>query len=328
MSKFNEKASTHQKEEMLCGAEGYKMSPELELYSIICTSLLTPQYYVPNTNDQLNRIKNAMKNVDPTFVAQLAVYAREKMNLRTIPLVLDVELAKIHNGDNLVRRLTKRVVNRADEITELVAYYKKSNSRKIPAKHMKMKGSHVVEKSVYKLSNQLKKGLSDIFESGKFDEYNYAKYNRKTDVQLRDVLFLTHPKPKTDNQKELFSKIANNNLSTPYTWETQLSEAGQSDRSKKAVWEKLILSGKIGYMALLRNLANFLREDVSEALMEKVCRRLEDGKEVAKSKQFPFRFLSVYRRLVGDPTGRFSWGSSQTEFNLKQTSCAESTSCS
>jgi hypothetical protein len=52
------------------------------------------------------------------------------MNLRSVPLVLATELSKVHSGDSLVSRLTSRIIQRADEITELLAYYQQSNGRK------------------------------------------------------------------------------------------------------------------------------------------------------------------------------------------------------
>ena len=303
MARFN-KAAT-QKEEMLSGGQGFKMTPEMELYACTCASILTPQFYTPNTNNQINKIKTLIRKCDPVFVAQLAVYARTRMNLRTIPMVLTVELAKCHKGDNLLRRLAGKVISRADEITELLSYYVKANS--LEPKFVESKGGHNVEKKVYKLSNQLRKGIADSFF--KFDEYQFAKYNRAGEIKLRDALFLTHPKPRTEAQKLLFEKIAQDNLSTPYTWETQLSKAGQEGGDKKSVWTELIMSGKIGYMAMIRNLRNFLEAGVEEIVLNKVADRIANPDEVRKSKQFPFRFLSAYRSIGGGPSGRYRyWG--------------------
>lgn len=304
----NSRNSGNQTENSLAGDVAFEMSPELALYAMVCTSALQPTYYIPNTNDQLNRIKARLREVDPVFAAQLAVYAREKMYLRTIPLVLTAELAKIHNGDSLLRRLTRRVVQRADEITELVAYYCKANGLRPKLKKATNSG-HMVEKKIYKLSNQVRKGLADAF--GKFDEYQFAKYNRPTEIKLRDVLFLTHPKPQNEQQRVLYEKIANDTLSVPVTWETQLSKAGQEGLSKKKVWEGLILSDKMGYMAMLRNLRNFLKEDISPAALDKALNRLSDPAQVRRSKQLPFRFLSAYRMLAGGPISRYDnvWNS-------------------
>ena len=111
MARFNVKASKKYLDKNHEGATSYKLTPEMELYSMVCASALQPSFYVPNTNDQLNKIKSALRKVEPEFAAKLAVYAREKMYLRTIPLVLTVELTKLYKGqDDLIRRLTRRVV--------------------------------------------------------------------------------------------------------------------------------------------------------------------------------------------------------------------------
>lgn len=224
------------------------------------------------------------------FVGKLAVYARTKMYLRSVPLVLVTELAKLHSGDDLVARVTEGVVNRADEITELLACYELLNERS---------GT----KKLNRLSKQMQKGLSASFN--RFDEYQFAKYNRDGNIRLRDALFLVHPKAKDNAQQELFNKIVNRTLQTPYTWEAELSALGQlnydSDEAKARAfcvkWEELIDSGKLGYMALLRNLRNIQEAGVSYSHFQKVCVRLSDADEVAKAKQFPFRYLAAYREL-------------------------------
>jgi hypothetical protein len=65
----------------------------------------------------------------------------------------------------------------------------------------------------------------------------------------------------------------------------------------------MIASGKIGYMAMLRNLRNILEADVSFYSIEKVCAYLSNAENVAKSKQLPFRFLAAYRELKSVNSG-------------------------
>ncbi|PSL33366.1 TROVE domain-containing protein [Chitinophaga ginsengisoli] len=271
------------------GTKAYKLTPAMELYSAVVTASLQDQFY-EKTTDKLERLRSLIAKNDPGFVARLAVYTREKMYLRSVPLVLAVELARTHKGDNLVSRMTGRIVQRADEITELLAYYALANNRK-------------EVKQLNNLSKQLQKGLAISFN--KFDEYQFAKYNRKAAVTLRDALFVVHPKAKDESQQALFNKIVQDDLQTPYTWETELSAAGQvtydSDKKKamafKKVWEELIDSNKLGYMATLRNLRNMLDYDVSTEHLQKVCATLSDREAVLKSKQLPFRYLSAYREL-------------------------------
>lgn len=280
------------------GEKAFVLTPQLELYTAVTTAGLSEQFY-EKVDHKLQRIVELIEKNDPEFVAKLAVYVREQMYLRSIPMVLVVELAKVHKGDDLVSRLTKRIVQRADEITELLAYYSLANKRN---------GT----KQLNALSKQLQKGLAIAFN--KFDEYQFAKYNRDAQVKLRDALFLVHPKAKDEAQQVLFNKIATDELQTPYTWEVELSKLGQqkydSVEIKKAAlrtkWEELIFSSKLGYMALLRNLRNILEAEVSKEALNKVCKYVGEANAVARSKQLPFRFLSAYRELKVLKNGRVS----------------------
>ncbi|MDR1557339.1 MAG: TROVE domain-containing protein [Tannerellaceae bacterium] len=271
------------------GEESYRLSPEWQLYTAAVTSSLTDKFY-EKAGTRVETLRKLIAQCDPVFVAQLAVYARQKMNMRSIPLVLAVELAKVHKGDATVSKMVSGIVQRADEITELLAYYQLANERKDT-------------KKLNRLSKQLQTGLQNTFN--RFDEYQFAKYNRDAEVKLRDALFLVHPKAKDESQQELFNKIVNNGLETPYTWETELSALGQtkfvSDKEKEMAfrmkWEELIDSRKVGYMALMRNLRNILESGVSQQHIMKVCEALSNAEAVRRSKQLPFRFLAAYREI-------------------------------
>ena len=162
------------------------------------------------------------------------------------------------------------------------------------------------------MSKQLQKGLSVAFN--KFDEYQFAKYNRDVAVKLKDALFLIHPKAKDEAQQVLFDKIVKDDLQTPYTWETELSALGQQtfedatakEKAVKTKWEELIFSNKIGYMALLRNLRNIVEAEVSNEALHKAISYISSEDAVAKSKQLPFRFLSAYREVKGLHNGSVS----------------------
>jgi len=272
------------------GAKAFVMSAEMELYTAVVTWSLNDSFYEKN-EERLTRLRGLIAKCNPVFVGKLAIYARTKMYMRSVPLVLVTELAKLHSGDDLVARVTDGVIGRADEITELLACYETLNKR-------------TGTKKLNRLSKQMQKGLSTAFN--RFDEYQFGKYNRDGAIKLRDALFLVHPKAKDELQQVLFNKIVNGDLQTPYTWETELSALGQlnfdSEEAKviafRAKWEELINSGKLGYMALLRNLRNIQEAGVSYAHFEKVCARLADADEVAKAKQFPFRYLAAYRELI------------------------------
>jgi 60 kDa SS-A/Ro ribonucleoprotein len=297
--KFNFKFGNKVKETVNYeGAKAFILTPQLELYTVVATAGLSDQFY-EKAADKIQRIRELIAKNDAAFVAKLAIYAREQMYLRSIPLVLAVELAKQQSGNDVVGKLTNRVVQRADEITELLAYYAIANER-----------TNV--KKLNKLSKQLQKGLAAAFN--KFDEYRFAKYNRDAAVKLKDALFLVHPKAKDEAQQVLFDKIVKDELQVPYTWETELSALGQlkydtaglKQAAVKAKWEELIFSNKIGYMATMRNLRNILEAEVSKEALNKVCEYIANEKAVANSKQLPFRFLAAYRELKDVKNGRTS----------------------
>ena len=272
------------------GATAYRMSAEMELYTAVVTTMLSDLNY-EKADERVKRIAELVAKVDPVFVAQLAVYARTQMYMRSVPMLLLVELARVHKGDNLVARAIAKTISRADEISELLACYQLRN----PQQGIK---------KLAKLSHQVQAGLQEAFNN--FDEYQFAKYDRSSQVvRLRDALFLVHPKAKDAEQQTIFDKIASQTLDTPYTWETELSALGQqqfeSEDAKKAAiaakWEELIASGKLGYMAMLRNLRNIALSGASLQHINAVCARIKDQKAVLNSKQLPFRFLSAFREM-------------------------------
>ena len=110
------------------GAKAYAMSPEMELYTTVVTWSLNDSFYEKN-EERLTRLRSVIANCNPVFVGKLAVYARTKMHMRSVPLVLVTELANLHSGDSLVARVTDGVIGRADEITELLACYELLNKR-------------------------------------------------------------------------------------------------------------------------------------------------------------------------------------------------------
>lgn len=286
--KFNWNIQWTKKTENLAGGEAYGLNAETELYAAVVTAGLSDTFY-ETTDTRLQRIRTLLARTSPQFAAKLAIYTRSQMHLRSVPLVLAVELARRQSGSDVVRKTVRGVVQRADEITELLAYYQMANNRQ-------------GVKKLNRLSKQVQKGLADAFNQ--FDEYQFAKYNRGGNVRLRDALFLVHPKPANELQEQVFKRIANNSLTTPYTWETELTALGQQKLTRgerataiKALWEQLIDSGKLGYMALLRNLRNIMLAEVSANHIDKVCRLLADPVAVAKAKQLPFRYLSAWREV-------------------------------
>lgn len=268
MSKFNTTPSirTVNKE----GHAAYRMRDKEKLVTQVLTSFFNEaKFYGDNSAEMQETIKSVIKQ-DPQFVANLAVFARREFNMRSVAHVLTAYLAHEVEGKPYVRQTVKAVSLRGDDVTEIMAFYLSTFGKPVP--------------------NSLKKGISDVLVG--FDEYTMAKYKGDSkSVKMRDLLCLCRPTPKTSAQSEMWQRCLENKLETPYTWETELSEKGNN----KETWEALIDSGKVGYMALLRNLRNIITASPSN--LEKILKYIENPEAVRKSRQLPFRFLSAYREL-------------------------------
>lgn len=282
MGKLNKKQTVNEKilsrPDVTLNKEGgiaFRPDAKVELVLRVVNSLVSEKGFYASGEELDSELRNAIGSVaqtDPVFILKLALYARKQMYLRTVPMVLMGEYAM--QGIKTVpdsRKYVSSTISRADELTELAAYYFAMN--KNPA----LKG---------KLPHVLKHGIADAFT--KFDEYQFAKYNRDGELTIRDVMFLTHPKPKDEKQAAVFKAIADQTLKSPDTWEVVISTQG----STKENWEKIL--PKMGYMALLRNLRNLLEKKVN---MEPVIKTLTDPVAVSKSKQFPYRFASAYKEI-------------------------------
>jgi 60 kDa SS-A/Ro ribonucleoprotein len=244
------------------GAVAQRVGPKAELRRTVLTCLLWEDTFYEKGNDIAERIANLVAQTKPEDTAALAREARDKMQLRHAPLFLTRELARRKGTGPLVAETLENVIQRADELGEFVSLYWKD--KKQP------------------LSAGVKRGLARAFT--KFDAYQLAKYNRDAVVKLRDVLFLCHAKPKDTEQEAVWKKLAENTLESPDTWEVALS----AGKDKRENFERLLNEGKLGGMAVLRNLRLMLASGVDPKLIRE---RLEKG--IARA--LPFRFVTAAR---------------------------------
>lgn len=247
------------------GAKASHVAPIEELRRTVMACLLWESGFYESGEAVADRIKRLVPLCNPLDVAQLAIDARDKQRLRHAPLFLVRELARYPSRFQIADTLA-HVIQRADELAEFLAMYWKDGKRP--------------------LAKQVKKGLAKAFL--KFDEYALAKYNRDASVKLRDVLFMCHAKPDTDERAALWRRLVDGQLVTPDTWEVALS--GGAD--KKEAFTRLLQENKLGYMALLRNLRNMQEAKVDEAL---VFAALQSG--ASKSKALPFRYVAAARAV-------------------------------
>jgi 60 kDa SS-A/Ro ribonucleoprotein len=238
-----------------------------ELRRSVLSCLLWEDQFYESGASIADRIKANAAKVDLNKLADLAIEARGTFNLRHVPLLLLTALIERGRGQPGVSDVIPMVIQRADEMGELLAMYwaDKKNKHMIPA--------------------QMRKGLARTLP--KFNEYQLAKYDRDGAVKLRDVLRLARPTPKDAEQAALWKRAVKRELVTPDTWEVALS--GGAD--KKETFERLIREGQLGYLALLRNLRNMAQAGCDADLVKQAIVARQGGAQ----RVFPFRYVAAAR---------------------------------
>jgi hypothetical protein len=292
-------------------------------------------------DDRLRELVRTIAIEDPDWGFEFARWLRTEGNMRTAALMFAVEyvherLAAQQRGvvgtrvgdprekwatvSN--RRIIDVVCQRPDEPGEILAIWTAWYGRRIP--------------------QPVKRGVADAVRR-LYNQRSLLKYDTETKAyRFGDVLELTHPTPDPDKpwQGELFKfaidrrhgRISSTQdiplrldvimrnaalrengdaqlwlnpeflRSAGMTWEDALSAVG-SKVDKAKLWEALIPS--MGIMASIRNLRNFDQAGVSDRVAMDVMERLTDPEQIARSKQFPFRFLAAYRATEGSL--RWAW---------------------
>ena len=245
------------------GAPASHISLEQELRRTLMSCLLWEDTFYESGEDIASRIAGLIPQVEPVKVAALAYEARTTFKLRHVPLLVIREMARLPKHKAYVADLLEQTIQRADELAEFLAIYWKEKRQP--------------------LSAQVKRGLGNAFRH--FNEYALAKYDRDNPIKLKDVLFLTHPKPLNDEQATLWKRLVDGQLASPETWENRLSRG----ENKQETWIDMLQKNELGALALLRNLRNMHQVGVPYPLIADALNKMN------VERVLPYRFISAAR---------------------------------
>ncbi len=267
MVKLNKliRAFTHE------GARAKRFTPEQELKRALMNCLLWEDQFYEDGVSIADRIKTLVPQGEAAKVAALAIAAREQMKLRHAPLLVVREMARHETHRALVADTLARVIQRPDEMTELLAIYWADAL------------GPMQQRKKQPVSAQIKKGLARALT--KFDAYQLAKYDRDGAVRIKDVLFLVHAKPRDTDQATVWKQLVDGTLPAPDTWEVSLS----SGKDKRESFERLIAEKKLGGLALLRNLRLMQKTEVPR-------KTIADAIDAMRTDRIlPYRFIAAAR---------------------------------
>jgi hypothetical protein len=307
MSKFSTKAKPVYKRNETVNQEGavaYNKTATEELYSALVSSFLNGDKFYESEETTLNRILNLVTELNDEnqkkFLIGLAYLTRKLGNRTSFHYVTALIGQIVKDEPAAIKNLIKYATERPDDLIEIAAawanYFGKIENRPYKNKKgqpNKITGSYKFP-SLKGMPRTIRDGIARAFE--KFDSYQISKYKGENkSIKLKDLVCFCHPKSdKCKAGQEVIKQLLDGTLPPAETWETKLSNAGSDKTEKKKAWESLLKEDKVGYMALLRNIRNFIETDVDQNLW---VPKLASKDKVLKSKQFPFRFLSAYKAI-------------------------------
>ncbi|AWB28507.1 TROVE domain-containing protein [Halococcoides cellulosivorans] len=261
--------------------------PRLALYKRTINQLLEDSYYEDDEEHLAAIVQrfDAAADEDPEFVLKLAAYARQELYLRDVPQVLLVLAAnddrfKDDTDESLIREWAPQIIQRMDETATALAIHDDLFGGTAPW--------------------PLRRGIEDALVD-MADAYTLEKYElSRREVTLRDVFNRVHPTPVDDDQEVLFERFMRGDLDdypdveplpTPKTWETVISERGNT----RDAWETLIEDDaySLPIFASIRNLRNMLEAGVEEATIVEYL----DLEAVRHAPLYPFRYYQAYKAL-------------------------------
>jgi hypothetical protein len=258
------------------------VSSEMALYKVVMNNLLENKYY-EDDEESLSKVRdrfNAVAEDNPEFALKLASYARNEMGLRDISQVLLVLSALDERTKEYVPKYGSDIMRRTDEPLKVLNFY-------------------ISEKGSTSVNEYLRDAIEDALHN--YDEYQYAKYNRDSrEMTYQDLLNLVHPTPRDDEHSEIFEKIALGELDdhpdveplkTPETWETVISEKGNTEEAWRSVLDRM------GLFAKIRNARNMLEAGLTG---DEIFGEFDnnDSELVKNHKMFPFRFYQSYKAIT------------------------------
>ena len=141
-----------------------------------------------------------------------------------------------------------------------------------------------------KRSHALVRGAADYISQ--LNEYSLDKYRMtKKNWSMFDIINMTHA------HSDAIDKFKNGTIEKAGTWEQKIS-AAKTKEEKAASWRELVEQGKLGYLALIRNLNNILDSEVDVDWISKyLVPSLTNDIKIRKSLVFPYQIYTAYKNL-------------------------------
>lgn len=266
-------------------APAYRLTPRQALAQLAATGTFNATFYA-EAQEQLAEVLDLASQVEPEFIAKVAVHAFEAGHMKDMPALLLALLSTLP-GDAFVRAFG-RIVKNGKMLRNFVQV---------------MRSGAVGRKS---LGTRPKRLVQHWLETASDIEIMRAAVGN--DPSLADVIKMVHPKPASETRKALYAYL----IGKPHDVAAlpglvQAFEAFKRDPSHpvpavpfqmltaleltKAHWVEI--AEHAGWQMLRQNLNTFARNGVFEieGFTERLAERLRDPAEVRRARVFPYQLM-------------------------------------
>ena len=278
------------------GGRAYSMKDKHALAQYAVTGMFTDTYY-DSAENQLKQAIELASKCDPLFIAQCAVYAREKGYMKDMPAFLCAVLAS--RDTELLKKVFPRVIDNGKMLRNFVQIVRSG-----------MTGRR-------SLGNAPKRLIQNWFEGR--NDFQIFRDSVGNDPSLADVIKLARPRPSNPTRDALYAYL----IGKDYEYEAlpdivKQYESYKKDKSGdvpkvpfqmltsldlgKKEWKGIADNAK--WQMTRMNLNTFNRHGVfdDQKMVNKVAKRLADPKEVENSKAFPYQLFTAFKNTQGLPT--------------------------
>ena len=219
------------------GAKAYERSAKSELFLLGISDFVEDTFYesAVDRQDRINALVSQIVVEDLEWLKSYVEWLRNTANMRSVSLAIALRSAHAMNKKGITgaRSLVSSVLIRADEPGEALAFWHENYGRKLPS--------------------AVKRGIADAAVKS-YNQVSYLRYNSSRNAyKFADVIQLTHPSPKSEEQNSLFNYILDVCYKTSIEFPESLNiirarkELSQLPIGDRHIFMRKVISGEEGY---------------------------------------------------------------------------------
>ncbi|OIS90556.1 TROVE domain-containing protein [Brucella cytisi] len=271
------------------GAPAYKLTPKEALAQLAVTGTFNGTFYADGET-QVNALHELSSQVEPEFLARLAVYAAQKGLMKDMPVTLLALLSTLQS--NAFAAAFPQAVKSGKMLRGFVQV---------------MRSGAMGRKS---LGTRPKKMVQSWLETASTRQLLNAMVG--SEPSLADVVKMVHPKPANEERKAFYAWM----IGKPYDYaalpvEVKALEEFRRDLTKpvpdvpfqlltslpltREHWAGIARNGS--WQMVRQNLNTFARKGVFdvEGMTKEVAHRLSDPEAVRKARVFPYQLMTTWK---------------------------------